>query len=333
MSNTPSLQAQSEAFRPRWGLRGGHLQTLASHFASRQITLSQAEDRLIEVEPGVSVRCLCHWQPNRTAALTVIAIHGLEGSSDSGYMLGLAAKGVAAGMNVVRMNQRNCGEMDRHSPTLYHSGRSDDLAAVAQALVARDGIRRFALAGYSMGGNLVLRQAGTWGGHGPAQFRAVAAVCPAMDLAASSDALHRPSNWLYEQYFLWKLRRRLRQKARYFPGTFDLSRLKGLKSLRDFDDKITAYYCGFAGAADYYARAAASNVVDQIAVPAFILNAANDPFIRILPATRGKIAANPNITFIETKDGGHCSFLAAPNGYDGYWAERRVIEFLAALPG
>jgi len=274
------------------------------------------------------VRCWCHWQADRAPALTVIIIHGLEGSSDSGYMLGMAAKGLAAGMNVVRMNQRNCGGMDSHSPTLYHSGRSDDLAAVARHLIEHGGIQRFALAGYSMGGNLVLKRAGEWAARAPVQFRAVAAVCPSMDLAASSDALHTPANWLYERYFLRKLRRRMREKARLFPGTFDLARLNGLKSLRDFDDRITAYYSGFTGAADYYARAAAANVVDRIAVPALIVNAANDPFIRIVPDTRKKILSNPNITFIETTDGGHCSFIAAPNGYDGYWAEKRVIEFL-----
>jgi len=100
-------------------------------------------------------------------------------------------------------------------------------------------------------------------------------------------------------------------------------------SLRDFDDKITAYYCGFTGADDYYARAAAANVVDRIAVPTLILQAANDPFIRILPATRQKILSNPNITFQETEDGGHCSFIGPADGYDGHWAERQVIEFLS----
>ena len=153
-------------------------------------------------------------------------------------------------------------------------------------------------------------------------------VCPAVDLAASADALHLRSNRLYEEYFLWKLKGRLRSKAKLFPGAFDTSRLRGIGTLRDFDDKITAYYCGFAGAADYYDRAAATHVVDRIAVPAFILHAANDPFIRILPETRKKILANPNITFLETEDGGHCSFLAQPDGDDGRWAESQIVEFL-----
>jgi predicted alpha/beta-fold hydrolase len=289
------------------------------------------EPRLIEVEPAMRVLCHCHWQKDRRSALTLIAVHGLEGSSDSQYMQGLAAKGLAAGMNVVRMNQRNCGGTDDLSPTLYHSGRSQDIARVAEQLVARDGLSRFALAGFSMGGNLVLKLAGEWAREGPPEFRAVAAVCPALDLAASADALHGRGNRLYELYFLWKLRRRLLSKARLFPERFDISRLRGIASLRDFDDRITAYYCGFEGAADYYRRAAAANVVARISVPALILHAANDPFIRILPDTREKILANPNIRFLETDDGGHCSFLADPDGDDGRWAEAEIIRFFEAF--
>jgi predicted alpha/beta-fold hydrolase len=313
---------------PRRGLRGGHLQTLASFFLPRRITLPPAEARLIEVEPGVRVLCHCHWQQERETALTVIIVHGLEGSSESQYMLGIAAKGMAGGMNVVRMNQRNCGGTEALSPTLYHSGRSRDVAAVAQNLMDQDRISRFALVGFSMGGNLVLKLAGEWGKEGPPQFRAVAAVCPSMNLAASADALHLPANRLYEYYFMWGLRGRLRVKARLFPQVFDTARLRGLTSLRDFDDKITAYYCGFEGASDYYQRSAAANVVDRIVVPALILHAANDPFIRILPETREKILSNPNIAFVETEDGGHCSFLAEPDGDDGRWAEWQVVDFL-----
>jgi uncharacterized protein len=314
---------------PRRGFRGGHVQTLASFFLPRRITLLTTEKRLIEVEPGVQVLCNCHWQKDRQNALTVIIVHGLEGSSESQYMLGIAAKGTAVGMNVVRMNQRNCGGTDALSPTLYHSGRSQDIAAVARNLIYEDGISRFALVGFSMGGNLVLKVAGEWGREAPPQLQAVAAVCPSVNLAASADALHLAANRLYEYYFMWQLRRRLRVKARLFPQVFETARMRGVTSLRDFDDKVTAHYCGFEGASDYYERSAAANVVDRIAVPTLILHAANDPFIRILPETRQKILSNPNITFVETEDGGHCSFIAeADDGDDGRWAERQVVEFL-----
>jgi predicted alpha/beta-fold hydrolase len=310
------------------------MQTIASFLLPRNIHLPPAEDRLVEVAPGIKVRCWCHWQgttkEDRVQPLTLIVVHGLEGSSDSQYMLGVAHNGLAAGMNVVLMNQRNCGGMDHFAPTLYNSGLSGDVAAVVRSLLENDGVSRFALIGFSMGGNLVLKLAGEWGSDAPPQFRAVAAVCPAMDLAASADALHQPANRIYEYYFLMQLFRRLRLKARLFPGKFDVSRLRGITSLRMFDDRITAFYCGFAGADDYYARAAAANVVERIAVPTLIIHAANDPFIRMQPETIRRIAANPHITYIETDDGGHCAFLGERNGDpadDGRWAEREVVEF------
>jgi predicted alpha/beta-fold hydrolase len=311
-------------------LRGGHVQTLAAFLLPRRIDLPLAEKRLVEVEPGISLLCHCHWQKEKTAALTLILVHGLEGSSESQYMLGIARNGLAAGMNVVRMNQRNCGGMDHCAPTLYNSSRSADVAAVARHLIERDHIPAFVLVGFSMGGNLVLKLAGEWGGEGLPEFRGTSAVCPAINLAAGADALHEPPNRIYEYYFLAQLFRRFRRKVRIFPNEFDRSRLRGVKTLREFDDRVTAYYCGFTGADDYYTRAAAANVIDRIARPTLIIHAANDPFIRLLPETRQKILANPHITYIETEDGGHCSFIGERDGdsnYDGRWAEREVVEF------
>ena len=316
-------------FRPHRRLRGGHVQTLAAFFLPRRIDLPAAEHRLIEVEPGVPVLCHCHWQKDRRA-LTLIVVHGLEGSSESQYMMGIARRGLAAGMNVVRMNQRNCGGMDHCAPTLYNSSRSADVAAVARNLVVRDGISGFVPIGFSMGGNLVLKLAGEWGSDGPPEFRGVAAVCPAVNLAASADALHKPANRIYEYYFLLQLFRRFRRKARLFPGSFDASRLRGIKTLRQFDDRITAYYCGFTGADDYYDRAAASHVIDRIARPALVIHAANDPFIRLLPEARAKIVSNRSIVYVEAEDGGHCAFFGERDvdpSYDGRWAEREVVEF------
>jgi predicted alpha/beta-fold hydrolase len=326
-----SERALNPPFRPRRFLSGGHVQTIASFLMRRRFSLGKSEERLVEVEPGIHVLCHCHWQKERHSALTITVVHGLEGSAESQYMMGIAEKGLSAGMNVVLMNQRTCGGTDHLAPTLYHSGRSADVMAVAQHFLEKDCLPQFALCGFSMGGNLVLKAAGEWGIQGPREFRAAAAVCPAVDLAASADALHAPVNRLYEQYFLWKLKTHMRDKARCFTGHYDLSRMRGIRSLREWDDKITAHYCRFESASDYYARSAAANVIDRISVPTYILNARNDPFIRILPETRRKIAANPNITFIETDDGGHCSFIGEPNGYDGHFAERAVVDFFASL--
>ena len=149
-----------------------------------------------------------------------------------------------------------------------------------------------------------------------------------MDLAPSADALHDWRNRLYEIRFLLNLKRRFRRKAQLFPGRYDLRFLKGCSTIREFDHEITARYEGFSSADDYYSRSSASRVVEKITVPTLIIHALDDPFIRVLPETRSKVAANPNITFVETQHGGHCAFLAEPNGYDGRWAEKLVIEFI-----
>jgi uncharacterized protein len=342
-SQTPE---KARPFKARRWLRGGHVQTVASFLIARRFDVPAPEERLIEVEPGIRVLCHCHWQADRESALTIIVVHGLEGSSESQYMLGVTEKALAAGMNVIRYNQRNCGGTDALAPVLYHSGLSNDVAAVARDVISRDGVSRLALVGFSMGGNIVLKLAGEWGSQGPPEFRAVVAVCPAIDLATSADALHEPSNRIYEAYFLWALRRRMLQKARLFPGQFDVRRLRGIRSLREFDDKVTAYYCGFTGVDDYYDRASAAHVVERIAVPTLVLYAANDPFVRITAGTRRKMSSNPNITFVETDDGGHCAFVGKRSGFssrlttgaaanaidgrynDGFWAEHSIVDFL-----
>jgi predicted alpha/beta-fold hydrolase len=232
-------------------------------------------------------------------------------------------------MNVVRMNMRNCGGTEALAPTLYHSGLSNDVGAVAKVLIQDDGLSRIALVGYSMGGNLVLKLAGEWGKDHPEQLKAVCGVSPAMDLAPSADALHDRSNRIYEWKFLFGLKRRFERKAQLFPDRYDATHSRWFKSIREFDHEITARYSGFDSANDYYARASSANVVDKIAVPALILHSLDDPFIRVEPKTREKLISNPQITYIETRHGGHCAFLTAPNGYDGRWAEKMCVDFIA----
>jgi len=325
--------AFGEPFQPRRFLVGGHVQTIAGNFLPRRNLLPAPEERLFRVEADVQVLCHCHWQPERQTAMTLVIVHGLEGSSDSQYVIGTGSKAWAAGMNVVRMNMRNCGDTEHLGPTLYNSSMSGDVSAIAETLIADDGLQKLAFVGYSMGGNLVLKLLGEWGREAPAEVKAGVGVSPAMDLAASADALHNPANRIYEWKFLRGLCRRALRKAALYPDRYNLdpSAVGRLRSLREFDDRITAPYCGFRDAQDYYTRAASANVLDRIAVPTLVLHAEDDPFIRVLADTRQKLLQNPNITYVETAHGGHCAFLANPNGYDGRWAERQAIAFIQRL--
>lgn len=320
---------ESHPFVPRRGLRGGHLQTLAGNFLKRENSLPEPDERLFQVEPEVQVLCHCHWQRDREHTLTLMIVHGLEGSSDSQYVLGTGSKAWGRGWNVVRMNVRNCGGTEGLTPTLYHSGLSGDIRAVINTLLEQERLEHFALAGFSMGGNQVLKCVGEWGREAPTEMVAACAVSPACDLSLSADALHRGQNRIYEWWFLVGLFKRFRKKAELFPGRFDPNLLNGVRSIRDFDERITAKYMGFAGAEDYYTKASSSRVIDNIAIPTLVIHSLDDPFIVMSATTVTKLRANPCVTYLESDHGGHCAFLAAPDGYDGRWAEGQIVEFCA----
>jgi predicted alpha/beta-fold hydrolase len=325
MSETTNLSS-FEPFVARRFLRNRHLMTLAGNFLPRQSSLPEPEECFFHVAHDVQVLCHCHWQPDAAEKPAIIIVHGLEGSSSSQYVIGTGSKAWQAGMSVVRMNMRTCGGTERLAPTLYHSGLSGDVGAVLNAAIADKKLKRVGLVGYSMGGNLVLKLAGELGSGALPELKAVAAVSPAADLAASADAMHDWSNRIYEWKFLLGLMRRFNRKSELFPDIYKKAS-QWPSSIRKFDHVITAPYSGFSSADDYYTRAAAARVIDKIAVPTLLIHAADDPFIRLLPPTREKIRANPNVTLLETSHGGHCAFLASPNGYDGRWAERQIIRF------
>jgi predicted alpha/beta-fold hydrolase len=323
-----TLPAWLTNFQPRRGLSNGHLQTIVGNFLPRPAFNLETLSETVEVDStdGSRVLCLSHWQPEPATRLTLVLVHGLEGSAESQYIRGVTARAWAAGCNVIRMNMRNCGGTDTLTPTLYHSGLSGDVGAVVDHYAKQFGLTRVALVGYSMGGNLVLKLAGEWGARPP--LTAVATVCPAIDLAAGSDALHQPINRIYEARFLAGLKTRFRRKAGLFPAIYKPAEIGPVRSIREFDNEIVAHYCGFRDADDYYYRSAAARVIDRIEVPTLVLHAADDPFIRLLPETRAKLHANPFIDFAETRHGGHCAYLSRDPGDEIHWAESALMRYL-----
>jgi predicted alpha/beta-fold hydrolase len=319
--------------------------TIAAAFWRRKFPrLPAAEPRFFEVEPGPAdrtasplgvpgsqVRGDCHWQETPRAHSTLVLLHGLEGSSESAYMLGTAEKAWIAGFNVVRLNQRNCGGTEHLSPTLYHSGLSGDIRAVVLELIGRDKLPEIFAAGFSMGGNLVLKMAGEFGDAAPAEVRGFAAVAPALDLAACADALAEPQNFLYERHFVRRLKERMRRKARLFPGQFPIDGMDEIRSVRDFDDAITARFCGFASAADYYARSSARQLLGKIRRPTLIVTAADDPFVPVASFADVALVANPNITLVAPAHGGHSAFISREKGDERFWVEARIVEFCRGL--
>jgi predicted alpha/beta-fold hydrolase len=328
----PRVLTLADSFRPHPALTGGHRMTLFAWARPRRFpSLPAPESRLFRVSDDTQVLGHCHWQAARREAVTAILLHGLEGSSDSHYMCGMADKAFRRGLNVVRLNQRNCGGTEHLGPGLYHSGLTADPQAVMRELAERDGLARFAVLGYSLGGNIALKLGAELDGDETQRVVAVAAVSPPIELGQCVDALERFSNVAYHLNFLRGLRGRLRRKGALFPDRYDVSRLVRARSVRAFDDLYTAPHNGFDGAADYYHRASAMRVLHRIAVPALLLTAADDPFVPPDAARDPSLAGVVNLTRVITRYGGHCGFVGRPaDGDDGYWAERQVVDFAAA---
>lgn len=284
-------------------------------------------DRQFETEPGTRIVGRCHWQAEPRRHSTLVMVHGLEGSSDSVYMKGTAEQAWVAGFNVLRLNQRNCGCTEHLTETLYNSGLSCDYRAVLLELIESDGLREIFFCGHSMGGNLVLKMAGEFGDSAPPQLRAVVAVSPALELGLCADLLDSPRNTFYRWHFLRNLKSRYRRKVGLFPQRYSMNGLARIRSIREFDDVITAPNCGYQDAVDYYHRASSMRVVAQIRVPTLILTAADDPFIPAAAVGEPAVASNPNITVIVAKAGGHCAFVAAEDGSERFWSEARTVEF------
>jgi len=319
-------------FVPHALLKNGHAMTIAAHFWLRRFALPRAEDRHFQVDADSRLLGHCHWQQgkDRSAPLLVL-VHGLEGSSDSKYMLGIAEKAWQRGFHVVRMNQRNCGGTERLTPTLYNSGMSADYRAIFDELSAGDGFSCIFFAGYSMGGNLVTKMAGECGEAVPSALRGVAAVCPSLDLSACADALERRDNYFYQRRFVLGLNARYARKVELFPERYSRNGFGPIRSVREFDDAITAPQFGYRDAQEYYEAAGAKRLVDKVRVPLLLITAQNDPFVPFEAIRASGPEKNPAIEFVATKQGGHCGFISNENSSGRFWAEQRVVEFCAGL--
>jgi len=318
---------------PRRGLSNGHVMTVVAWARSRTFpALPVPDDRLIRVTEDTQVLARCYWQKDRSSRPTLLALHGLEGSSNVHYMRGLADKAWRKGWNAVLLNQRNCGGTEHLTPGLYHSGLTADPRTVIQSLARTDALRRFGVVGYSLGGNLAMKPAGELPDTPDLPVVAVAAICPTIDLDRCVRAIERRINIPYQFNFVRNLKARMRRKVAHWPGTFDLGPLDRVWTIRTFDDVYTAPYHGFGDAANYYHRASALRVIDRIAVPAMIVAAADDPFVPPSQYDDPAVRQNPNVRVRIEAHGGHCGFISAlTETGDGYWAEQTAIDFLASV--
>jgi predicted alpha/beta-fold hydrolase len=319
-------------FEPHPLLKNRHAMTIAAAYWPRRFALPKGEPRLFRVAEDSQLLAACHWQDGKPRDVPVIAIvHGLEGSCDSNYVLGIAEKAYQRGFHVVRLNQRNCGGSEKLTPTLYNSGMSGDYRAVFEELAKGDGFTQIFFAGYSMGGNLVTKTAGEYGDAPPRALRGVCTICPALDLAACADALEKPENYFYQRHFVKGLMARYARKVASFPKIYSQNGFGKIRSVRGFDDAITAPCFGYRDAQEYYEAAGARKVVARVRVPVLMITAQDDPFVPYESFLAALVEENPAIRFVAPERGGHCAFISRHGGAERFWAEQRVVDFCEGL--
>ena len=307
-----------------------HLATIAASQWPRRLDQRRfpVEARLVTTAPDV--RILVHSQTPRRPLAHAVLVHGLEGSSHSGYMLSMAQALLEAGFAVHRTNIRSCGGTEFQCRTLYHAGLTADLAAFLAELDRERQTPAF-LIGFSLGGNQALKLAGELGRGASRLLAGVAAVSAPIDLGACCRALARPSNALYEWHFLRSMRRRLRLRRPVLSASLPYGRLSSVRSVWEFDDLFTGPAFGFSGAEEYYRTQSAAGFLGRIRVPTLVVQAMDDPMIPFEVFRRPEFETNPSLTLAASAHGGHIGFLNRRR--PRIWVDEAVRGWLLAQTG
>lgn len=344
-------------FDPARGMRNRHLMTI---LASRWVRpfpdiVGHHSRMLVPVEEGSHVLIECNFasgstitsSPQSSAPLVphynmkagaprpaVILVHGLEGSAQSHYLLGLSRKFLAVGFDTIRMNMRNCGGTLHLSRTLYNAGLSADVVALARYLIKVRQYDEIYFVGFSLGGNMVLKAAAELANRNATWLKGVCAISPSIDLHACVNEIEKGFNRVYERNFLRGLKEKIFAKNKLFPGKYETRGLKSIQSIRLFDDIYTAPDGGYSSVSDYYTRASSLPMVADIKVPTMVIAAKDDPIVPF-SAFESLTSRNSLIKLLAPQHGGHAGFI----GYDvtgretpedRYWAENQVVKFCVA---
>lgn len=311
----------------RGPLRNGHVQTLAASLLRRVHGVAYTRTR-IDTPDGdfLDVDWAAATSPPEGPPRAAVVSHGLEGNSHRAYVRGMARALGREGWDVAAWNMRGCSGEPNRLLRAYHSGATEDLAAVLAHVFAR-GYETVALVGFSLGGNMTLRYLGESGADADPRLLAAAAFSVPTDLSSSGVVLARPSRRLYMEYFLRSLRGKVAEKAGRFEGAPDAAAVRAMRSFADFDGHFTAPVHGFESAADYYARASAGPLLPRIAVPTLLVQAADDPFLSPPCYPVHAAAGNPHLHLVVPRYGGHVGFIAPG---ETYYSEALAQRFFAA---
>ncbi|HEY1950441.1 MAG TPA: alpha/beta fold hydrolase [Bryobacteraceae bacterium] len=316
-------------FQPIFG--NAHLLTLAGNFWPRKIDERRfpAIRREYKIAERVTVIALEHrplLAPGDASRGEIVLLHGLEGSSEAGYIASFAQEALTRGFGIHRLNMRTCGGTETLCETMYHSGLTSDTKFVLEQLQLR-GLGTCFLVGFSLGGNVALKLAGELGQTD--LLTGVCAVSTPVDLAASVLRIDKPLNILYVRRFLERLRERVRRMSELYPHLYNTAGLDDVKSIWEFDDRFTAPLFGFGTAANYYATQSAVNYLDAICIPTLVICAKDDPLISFAAYSHAAFKNNPALTLLATEKGGHLGYMSRHK--PRFWLDRTVLNWLDGL--
>lgn len=256
-----------------------------------------------------------------------IVLHGLEGSSERSYVLGMVKALNRAGWDAAAMNFRGCSGESNRQLRFYHSGDTGDLQTAVSHLRATRAHTALALVGFSLGGNVILKYLGERGESLDSLIQGAVVMSVPCDLPSGSIKLQQSSNRLYMKRFLKMLREKIRMKMPIMPERIDDKGYERIKTFRDFDDRYTAPMFGFADAYDYWEKASSKPLLSAIRVPTLLINAADDPFLAPPCYPVEEAQTNPHLFLEVPRHGGHVGFLSF-NSRGEYWSETRTVAFL-----
>jgi predicted alpha/beta-fold hydrolase len=309
------------AFRPAWWLPGAHLQTIWPALMPRRLP-APVRRRRLELPDGDFIDV--DWIGGRGPI--VVVLHGLGGDGSSHYVRGMLGAIARQRWRGALMHFRGCSGEPNRLARGYHAGETGDLDYFIRLLQRAEPSTPVAAIGYSMGGNVLLKWLGERGAAAP--VRAAVAVSVPFDLANAAMRVHQGFSRVYELRMLRSLQAVMYGKTAQQTLPWDHKDISAIKSLREFDDRITAPLHGFRDADDYYTRASCKPYLAAVTTPSLVIHAANDPFMSpsVVPKASDLSAA---ITLELSNHGGHVGFIAGQPWAPHYWLESRVPAFLA----
>jgi hypothetical protein len=310
-----------------------HLLTIAGNFWAREIDEQQypAVHRHYATAEDTTILVTEH-QPSSKPIGQILFVHGLEGSSQAGYIKSFAQDALIGGFGVHRSNMRTCGGTESLSSTMYHSGLTADTLHILRRIREQTRDPLF-LVGFSLGGNVVLKLGGELGEND--LLAGVCAVSTPIDLAACVRRLDKPSNRIYARRFLQRLKERIRVKARSSPGLYSAQGLDSIRGIWEFDDRYTGPLFGFGNAENYYRTQSAQRFLSQIRTPSLVIQAKDDPIVPFETYQHPAFSENPFLELLAVEHGGHLGFLSRKR--PRFWLDSVALnwmkQILARSPG